>query len=145
MQHHAIDHTLTFIYWLLMIIYLHLQLQFWHSRSSKIHKQPSELFFKKIANFTGKHLCWSLFFTKLQAFRPATLLKRDSYTGVFLWNLRNCEEHLFRKRSERLLLCIDYFIIYLFLQPLQYTIFIFTNNFFITQFPLKKYFTDRNF
>ena len=25
----------------------------------------------------------------LQAFRPALLLKRDSYTGVFLWNLRN--------------------------------------------------------
>ena len=40
--------------------------------------------FKNFANFTGKHLCWSLFFTKLQVFRPATLLKRDSYTGVFL-------------------------------------------------------------
>ena len=88
---------------------------------------------KNFANFTGKHLCWSLFFKKLQAFRPATLLKRDSYTGVFLWNLRNSEEHLFRKTSERLLLCIDYFIIYWFLQPLQYLIFIFTNNFFIMQ------------
>ena len=30
---------------------------------------------KKFANFTGKHLCWSLF------------LKRDSNTGLFLWNL----------------------------------------------------------
>ena len=69
---------------------------------------------KNFASFTGKYLCWSLFFTKLQAFRPATLLKRDSYTGVFLWNLRNSEEHLFRKTSERLLLCIDYFIIYIF-------------------------------
>ena len=28
--------------------------------------------------FTGKQLCWSLFKTKLQAFKPATLLKRDS-------------------------------------------------------------------
>ena len=36
------------------------------------------------ANFTGKHLCWSLFFTKSQVFRPAMLSKRDSYTGVFL-------------------------------------------------------------
>ena len=44
---------------------------------------------KNFANFTGKHLCWSLFFTKLQAFRQAMLLKGDSYTGVFLLNLRN--------------------------------------------------------
>ena len=36
----------------------------------------------KIANFTGKHLCWSLFLIKLQAFRPATLLKRDSNTAA---------------------------------------------------------------
>ena len=43
----------------------------------------------KIANFTRKHLCWSLFFTKLQAFKPATSLKRDPYTGVFLLNSRN--------------------------------------------------------
>ena len=34
---------------------------------------------KNFANFTGKHLCWSLF-PKLQAFRPATPLKTDSYT-----------------------------------------------------------------
>ena len=36
---------------------------------------------KNFTNVTEKHLCWSLFFAKLQAFRPATLLKRDSYTG----------------------------------------------------------------
>ena len=35
---------------------------------------------KNFENFTGTHLCRSLFFTKLQAFRP----KKDSYTGVFL-------------------------------------------------------------
>ena len=34
--------------------------------------------FKNFANFTGKHLCWSLFSIKLQAFRPAAFLKRDS-------------------------------------------------------------------
>ena len=44
---------------------------------------------KKIANFTGKYLCWRLLLTKLQAWRPATLLKTDSNTGVFLWKLRN--------------------------------------------------------
>ena len=35
-----------------------------------ILKQPREVFFKKgvlknFANFTGKHLCWSLFFNKV--------------------------------------------------------------------------------
>ena len=88
---------------------------------------------KNFANFTGKRLCWSLFFKELQAFRPATLLKRNSYTGVFLWNLRNSEEHLFRKTFERLLPWIECFIIYWFLQPLQYMIFIFINFFFIAQ------------
>ena len=33
---------------------------------------------KNFAILTGKHLCWSLFFKKLQTFRPATLLRRDS-------------------------------------------------------------------
>ena len=46
------------------------------------------------ANFIGKHLCWSLFLIKLQAGRPATLLKRDSNTGFFLWNLPNFLENL---------------------------------------------------
>ena len=48
----------------------------------KTHKQPQELFCKNgvlrsFANFTGKYQ-W-----------PSTLLKRDSNTDVFLWNLRN--------------------------------------------------------
>ena len=44
---------------------------------------------KNFANFTGKCLRLSLFLIKLQALRLATLLKRDSNTGVFLWNLQN--------------------------------------------------------
>ena len=36
------------------------------------------------ATFARKHMSQSLFLIKLQAFRPATLLKRDSNTGVFL-------------------------------------------------------------
>ena len=34
---------------------------------------------------TGKHLCWNLFFKKLQTFRTATLLKRDSNTDIYLF------------------------------------------------------------
>ena len=37
---------------------------------------------KKVANFTGKHLCRGLFLIKLQAFRFATLLK-ETPTLVF--------------------------------------------------------------
>ena len=44
---------------------------------------------KNCENFTRKQLCRSLFFTKLQVFRPETLLNRDSYTGAFLSNLRD--------------------------------------------------------
>ena len=50
--------------------------------------QPPEMFckkcvFKKFANFTRKHPCWNLLSIKLQVFRPATLLKRDSNAGGF--------------------------------------------------------------
>ena len=44
---------------------------------------------KNFIIFTGKHLCWILFLIKLQDWRPTTLLKRDSSTGVFLWILQN--------------------------------------------------------
>ena len=39
---------------------------------------------KNSAIFTWKHLYWSLFLMKLQAFRSATLLERDSSAGVLL-------------------------------------------------------------
>ena len=37
---------------------------------------------KNFANFTGKHLYWSLFLIKLQIWRLANLLWKDSNTGV---------------------------------------------------------------
>ena len=52
---------------------------------------------KNLANFTGKHLCWSLFLIKLQVFRPATLSKRDSHTVIFLWNLQNLKNTYFEE------------------------------------------------
>ena len=56
-----------------------------------VQKQPPEMLFKKVvlknfAHLTEKHLCWSLFLIKMEAWRPATLLKRESNTDVFLWN-----------------------------------------------------------
>ena len=55
----------------------------------KRQKQPLKLFCKKgvlrnFANFTGKHLCWSLFLIELQTFKLAALFKRDSNTDFSL-------------------------------------------------------------
>ena len=60
----------------------------------KIRSSRSQMFFKigvlsTFPNFTKKDQCWNLFYIKLQAWKPATLLKRDSNTSVFLWNLSN--------------------------------------------------------
>ena len=54
----------------------------------------SQMFFKmgvpkNFAIFTKKHMCWNLFLLRLQPWRPTTLLKKDSNTGIFLWILRN--------------------------------------------------------
>ena len=58
-------------------------------KSSQWRWSVKEGSYKNFAKFTGKHLYWSLFLIKLQTFRSTTLLKRDSNTGVFLWNLQN--------------------------------------------------------
>ena len=61
--------------------------------------------FKIFVIFTGKHLCWSLFWIKSQDWIPTTLLKRDSNAGVFLWILQNFSEHLFSKTSANDCFC----------------------------------------
>ena len=67
---------------------------------SVLQKQPPEMFYEKavlknFVIFTGKHLCWSLFLLKLQAFK--SLLKRDSNPVVPLWILRNFSKTYFEK------------------------------------------------
>ena len=42
---------------------------------------------KSFLTFKGKQLCWSLFLIKLETFRSATLLKRDSNIDVFPVNI----------------------------------------------------------
>ena len=59
-----------------------------------------KVFLEISQNFKGKHLCQSL--------RPATLLKWDSGTGVFLWILRNFRSMFpFRDRLQILLLTLN--------------------------------------
>ena len=50
---------------------------------------------KKFRNIHEKTIV-SLF-NKVAGQRSATLLKRDSHTGVFLWILQNFQEHLFHR------------------------------------------------
>ena len=50
------------------------------SSRSQLFLEISSL--KKFAILSRKLLCWGFFLIKLQAFRPATFLKRDSNTGV---------------------------------------------------------------
>ena len=56
---------------------------------TEIQKQsPRDVLLKgalrNFAKFTEKHLCQSLFFNKVAGLRPATLLKKNSGTSVFL-------------------------------------------------------------
>ena len=50
---------------------------------------------KNFTNFTGEHLCWSLFLAKLLVWGPSTLLKRNSIADVFQSNLQHFSGHLF--------------------------------------------------
>ena len=54
---------------------------------------------KNSAKFIGKHLCQSLFLRKVSSLRGATLLKKNSGTGAFMWILRNFLQHLFYDTS----------------------------------------------
>ena len=66
-------------------------------RSSNHRCSMKKAVLRNFAKFTGKHLCQSLFLKKVAILRPATFLKRDPGTGVFLWILRNFLEHLFHR------------------------------------------------
>ena len=65
----------------------------------KVQKQPFADVLKNFTIFTRKYLCWNLFVLQLQSSSPATTLKSNSSTGVFLWILPNFKEHLFWKTS----------------------------------------------
>ena len=54
---------------------------------------------RNFSKFVGKHLCQSLFFKKVAALRPATLLKRGTGTDQFLWILRISKNTFFHRTS----------------------------------------------
>ena len=58
-------------------------------RSSRLHMFFKISLLENFSDFTLKHLWWSFFLIKLQLWRLAILLKRNSNTGVFLSILRS--------------------------------------------------------
>ena len=65
-----------------------------------VQKQPPEVFFKKgvlknFANFTGKHLCWSLFFNKVADLRVCNFIKKRLQQRYVPVKLAKFYEHLF--------------------------------------------------
>ena len=75
------------------------------SRSSHWRCSVKNSVLENCLNFTGRHLCWSLFLNKVTSLRPGTLLNRVSNTGVFLWNLTRFWEHLFWRTSVNNCFC----------------------------------------
>ena len=65
------------------------------------YKYPPGVFHKKklfsnILWYSQENTCVGVsFLVKLQAFRPVTILKRDSNTDIFLWISGNLQEHQF--------------------------------------------------
>ena len=75
------------------------------SRSSHQRCSVKKAAFNIFAIFAGKNLCWSLYLIRLQAWRPATLLKSDSNAGSSckyckIINNTYFEEHPWTTASE---------------------------------------------
>ena len=65
-------------------------------------RQPLELFYKKdLTKFTGKHLCWGLFFNKVSGVRPKKRLQYECFLVNFTKFLRT---PFLQNTSARLLL-----------------------------------------
>ena len=60
---------------------------------------------KNFAYFTGKYLCWSLLLIKLGAWSPATLSKRYSNAGGFVWNYEILKNAFFTEHLQWPFLC----------------------------------------
>ena len=54
---------------------------------------------RNLAKFTGKHLCQSLFFSKVADIRPATLLKKKNLEQVFSCEFCKISKNTFTYRA----------------------------------------------
>ena len=77
------------------------------SRSSHRRCSVKKVVLKNFANFTEKHLCWSLFLITFHAFRPTTLLKRLQRSCFPVKFAKVLRTPILKNICERLL-CIPY-------------------------------------
>ena len=75
------------------------------------HKCSHQRFFieKAALKFCSIHRKTPVSEPKLQTWRLASLLKRDSNTGVFLWMLQNFTEHQFWRTSVNRSYCREFY------------------------------------
>ena len=61
-----------------MFIHIRFSMATWatNNRSSHERRSIKKVVLKTFTNFTGKHLCQSLFFNKVAGLTPASLLKK---------------------------------------------------------------------
>ena len=100
-----------------------------HKHILCIQKQPLEVFYKKklflkISQYSQEKTCVAVpFLIKLQALRPATLLKTDSSTGIFLWILRNFKNIYFGEHMRTAASVDSYLLFYNYIQFYNYHLF----------------------
>ena len=93
-------------------------------RSSHQRCSLKKVFLKNFIKFTGKHLCWSLFFNKVSGLRPSTLLKKRLQQRCFPVNfLKFLRTPFLQKTSQRLLL----FVIHLTVSFCEEVLYIYSN------------------
>ena len=78
------------------------------NRSSHRRCSIKKAVLKNFTKFTGKHLRQSLFFNKVAALRPATLLKRKSWHRRFTVNFAKFLRTLFLQNTSGRLLLLQY-------------------------------------
>ena len=116
------------MHWLPLIIYL----QFWHSRQSGIHKQPQEVFLKIFQNSQEAPVLESLIY-KVASLQGSSFTRKTT-TNVFSCEIWEIPKNTYFEEHLNDCFCVLTTSSYIdFYNPLQYTFYIFTNNFFITQ------------
>ena len=77
-------------------------------RSSDGRRSVKKGVFKSFAKFSGKHLCWSLFFTKVVGLSPETLLKKRLQRRCFPVNFSKFSRPPFLHNTSRHYLLLSY-------------------------------------
>ena len=93
-------------------------------RSNHQRCSLKKVFLKNFRKFSGKHLCWSLFFNKVSRLRPATLLKKRLQQRCFPVNFVKFLRIRFWKSTSRWLLV---FVIHLTVSFCKEVLYIYSN------------------